>query len=146
MKTSDRSSATPYLRATAIRAGSHPTTCHIIGHIGPARFWSTTRTDMQSSTMRPINLEKLHEASGEQLAEAYAVAMGKAHDAPKEISGDPPIIEGSMAWARFSREAGRIYAEMDRRGIAASVLDRPRSRSVSRLDTPQAAGAGCDTH
>lgn len=65
--------------------------------------------------MRPINLERLHEATDEQLTEAYAAAIAKAHDAPKDMRGDPPIIDGSAAWARFSREAERIGNEIDRR-------------------------------
>lgn len=60
--------------------------------------------------MRPINLEKLHEATDEQLREAYDVAIARAHDAPKSDQGNE-----SSAWSRFSREAFRLMAEIDRR-------------------------------
>ncbi len=65
--------------------------------------------------MRLINLERLWEATDQQLAEAYAIAIAKAHHAPVEMRGDPPIISGTMAWARFSREAERISNEIARR-------------------------------
>lgn len=67
------------------------------------------------SEQRPINLERLGEASIEQLELAYAATLAKAHDAPHDMRGDPPIIDGSQAWARFSREACRIGDEIARR-------------------------------
>lgn len=60
--------------------------------------------------MRPINFEKLGEASEDQIAEAYAAALVKAQEAPKSDTGN-----ASDAWARFSREAERIGQEIDRR-------------------------------
>lgn len=58
---------------------------------------------------RPINLEKLEEATDEDLMEAHAAALTKAHDAPYDRA------DGSMSYARFAREANRIGAEIDRR-------------------------------
>lgn len=61
-----------------------------------------------AQNMRAMNFEKLDEATDEQLAKAYAAALTKARDAPKESAG-------SMAWARFAREAARIGDEIARR-------------------------------
>jgi hypothetical protein len=62
----------------------------------------------------PINFEKLHEATDAQLAEAYAAALARAHRAPK-LYGDNDAPTGSDAWARFSNEALRVGAEINRR-------------------------------
>jgi hypothetical protein len=74
--------------------------------------------------MRPINMERLWEATDEQIAEAYAVAIDHAHNAPKEMCGEPPIISGSMAWARFSSRAFRISSEIVRRKAALTQGER----------------------
>lgn len=68
-----------------------------------------------SAFIRPLNLERLHEATDEQLAVAYAAALVMAHNAPREIAGDPPVLNGSMAWAARSREAFRLGGEIARR-------------------------------
>jgi len=62
---------------------------------------------------RPINLENFAEATDDELASAYGAALEKARNAPRDMSGNPLIIDGSMAWARFSREAFRIGEEID---------------------------------
>jgi len=65
-----------------------------------------------------INLERLHEAANEALLEAYAVALELAHDAPKELMGDPPVINSHGAfgtWAARSKAAFRLGDEIARR-------------------------------
>jgi hypothetical protein len=62
-----------------------------------------------------INLERLHEATDAQLAEAHLEATRQAHGAPKEPDG------GSMTWARRSREAFRLEAEIVRRDRTAGA-------------------------
>ena len=61
---------------------------------------------------RPINLERLHEATDQQLADAYARALQLAHDAPKDM---PNEGMASPTWAVRSREAFRIGDEIARR-------------------------------
>ena len=80
--------------------------------------------------MRPINLERLDLSSDTDLEAAYAAALALAHDAPRELAGDPPVINGSMTWAARSREAFRIGNEIERRRRAAgSTSSHPRGEA-----------------
>lgn len=65
-----------------------------------------------------INMERLWEASDEQLAAAHANALDRAHNAPKNLfrnADGTASLGNSDAWARFSREANRIGDEIARR-------------------------------
>lgn len=62
-----------------------------------------------------VNYERLEEASDEALAAAYAHWLGRAHRAPRELGGDPPLVSGTGAWATFSAQAFRVKSEIDRR-------------------------------
>lgn len=84
-----------------------------------------------------VNYERLHEASDEALAGAFAHWITRAHRAPKELAGDPPVIAGSGAWATFSAQAFRVKAEIDRRR---AEIDR--RRLADALETPGLPGYG----
>lgn len=67
-----------------------------------------------------VNLERLWEATDEELADAYARAIERARNAPlatycEDHDGHRHLMDHKTSWASFSREADRIGLEMDRR-------------------------------
>jgi hypothetical protein len=53
-----------------------------------------------------------------ELRENEAYWREQAHNAPKQIAGDPPALNHSTASARHAFEWSKFHDEMKRRGLA----------------------------